>query len=52
MIISLLTFVQTQKSLGEIGLSPLAHIEKSKRRIIEIITYIGSLLIIPIIMII
>jgi dipeptide/tripeptide permease len=51
MIISLLTFVQTQKSLGEIGLSPLAHLEKSKRKVIEIITYIGSLLIIPIIMI-
>jgi POT family proton-dependent oligopeptide transporter len=51
MIISLLTFVQTQKSLGEIGLSPLAHIDKTKRIIIEIVTYIGSLLLVPIIMI-
>ncbi len=50
MIISLLTFTQTQKSLGEIGLSPLAHLENSKRKTYEIITYVGSLLIIPIIM--
>ncbi len=50
MIVSLLTFTQTQKTLGEIGLSPLAHLEKSKRRTLEIATYIGSLVIIPIIM--
>jgi len=50
MIISLLTFVQTQKSLGQIGLSPLANMKKSKRLIIEIVTYIGSLVIIPIVM--
>ena len=49
MIISLLTFTQTQKSLGEIGLSPLKHIEMSKRRVFEIATYIGSLAIIPVI---
>ena len=49
MIISLLTFTQTQKSLGPIGLSPLENIEKSKRKTLEIITFIGSLLIIPII---
>jgi POT family proton-dependent oligopeptide transporter len=47
MVISLLTFTQTQKSLGEIGLSPLLHLEKSKRKIIEIATYIGSLAVIP-----
>lgn len=50
MIISLLTFTQTQKSLGQIGLSPLADLENSKRRTLEIITYVGSLVIIPIIM--
>ncbi|KGO95296.1 amino acid transporter [Flavobacterium enshiense DK69] len=50
MIISLLTFTQTQKSLGEIGLSPLSHLEISKRRIFEIATYVGSLVIIPVIM--
>ena len=49
MIISLLTFTQTQKSLGPIGLSPLVNIEKSKRKTLEIATFIGSLLIIPII---
>ncbi|HSD15615.1 MAG TPA: peptide MFS transporter [Flavobacterium sp.] len=51
MIVSLLTFTQTQKSLGEIGLSPLSHIDASKRRIYEILTYIGSILIIPVIMV-
>ncbi len=50
MIISLLTFTQTQKSLGQIGLSPLSDLENSKRRTLEIITYLGSLVIIPIIM--
>ena len=50
MIISLLTFIQTQKSLGEIGLSPLLSVSKSKRKWLEIATYIGSLLIIPLIM--
>jgi POT family proton-dependent oligopeptide transporter len=49
MIISLLTFTQTQKSLGEIGLSPLAGLENSKRKTLEIITYIGSLALVPII---
>lgn len=50
MIVSLLTFTQTQKTLGVIGLSPLAHLEKSKRRKFEIATYLGSLIIIPVIM--
>ena len=50
MIISLLTFIQTQKSLGQIGLSPLLALEKSKRRFIEIVTYAGSLVIIPVVM--
>lgn len=51
MIISLLTFTQTQKSLGPIGLSPLMDIEKSKKKKFEIATYIGSLCIIPVIII-
>lgn len=50
MIVSLLTFTQTQKSMGEIGLSPLNHLEPSKKRTFEIVTYVGSLVIIPIIM--
>jgi POT family proton-dependent oligopeptide transporter len=49
MVISLLTFVQTQKSLGKIGLSPLAHFENGKRKIYEILTYVGSLALIPVI---
>jgi POT family proton-dependent oligopeptide transporter len=51
MIISLLTFTQTQKSLGAIGHSPLLHLDKSKRRIIELVTYISSLAVIPAIII-
>jgi POT family proton-dependent oligopeptide transporter len=45
MIISLLTFTQTQKSLGEIGLSPLAHLEDSKRKVLEVITFIVPVII-------
>jgi POT family proton-dependent oligopeptide transporter len=51
MIISLLTFTQTQKSLATIGLSPLMDLEPKKKRFYEMATYIGSLLIIPVIMI-
>lgn len=51
MIISLLTFVQTQKSLGEIGRSPLLHLNASKRKLYEWLTYVGSILIVPIIIV-
>ena len=51
MVISLITFIQTQKSLGQIGLSPLTHLTTAKRKLYEYVTYFGSLLIIPIIMI-
>lgn len=51
MVISLLTFTQTQKSLGEIGLSPLLHVEPQKKRLLEWATYIGSILIVPVIII-
>jgi POT family proton-dependent oligopeptide transporter len=50
MVVSLLTFTQTQKSLGDIGLSPLKDAPTGKRKRLEIFTYIGSLLIIPVIM--
>lgn len=50
MIVSLLTFTQTQKSLGEIGLSPLANMEPAKKKVYEWLTYVGSILIIPVIM--
>ena len=36
MIISLLTFTQTQKSLGPIGLSPLMDVEKSKKKFLKL----------------
>ncbi|HOZ75752.1 MAG TPA: peptide MFS transporter [Flavobacterium sp.] len=51
MIISLLTFTQTQKSLGPIGLTPLPNFETSKRKIWEMATYAGSLLIVPVIIV-
>jgi POT family proton-dependent oligopeptide transporter len=51
MIISLLTFTQTQKTLSTIGLSPLQEVASSKRKTLEIATYLGSLLVIPIIII-
>ncbi|MEO8761839.1 MAG: peptide MFS transporter [Bacteroidia bacterium] len=51
MTISLLTFTQTQKSLATIGISPLLHIEPKKKKLYEYTTYLGSLAIIPVIMI-
>jgi POT family proton-dependent oligopeptide transporter len=50
MTISLITFVFTQKTLGPIGLSPL-HGEGTKgKKWYEYATYIGSLVILPVIM--
>ncbi|MFY7810420.1 MAG: peptide MFS transporter [Flavobacterium sp.] len=51
MIISLVTFLFTQKSLANIGLSPLLHLENSKRKLYEYLTYGGTILAIPLIMI-
>jgi POT family proton-dependent oligopeptide transporter len=51
MIISLLTFTQTQKTLSTIGFSPLQEVKASKRKGLEIATYLGSLLIIPVIIV-
>ena len=51
MIISLLTFTKTQKSLANIGLTPLAHLEVSRKKLLENLTYLGSILIIPIVII-
>ena len=51
MMISLLTFTQTQKTLSTIGLSPLQEVATSKRKGLEIATYLGSLLVIPIIIV-
>ncbi len=51
MVVSLLTFIRTKKSLGNIGISPLIALETPKRKKYELITYISSILIIPVIMI-
>lgn len=51
MIISLLTFTQTQKTLSTIGLSPLQEVASSKRKMLETVTYLGSLFVIPVIII-
>lgn len=52
MTISLLTFVFTQRSLGTIGLSPLKADENGNtKKWYEYLVYIGSLLLIPIIMV-
>ncbi|MEY3422737.1 MAG: hypothetical protein RIR48_3066 [Bacteroidota bacterium] len=51
MVISLVTFINTQKSMGDIGLSPLTQLTDKKRKIIEWATYIGSLVLLPVIMI-
>jgi POT family proton-dependent oligopeptide transporter len=47
MFISLFTFIFTQKSLGPIGLSPLANLKKGKRTLYEVLTYVASLAVIP-----
>ncbi|MBC7886035.1 MAG: MFS transporter, partial [Saprospiraceae bacterium] len=50
MVISLLTFVRTQRYMADIGLSPLLHLSDKKRKYYEIATYVGSLLVLPLIM--
>lgn len=50
MVVSLLTFLKTQKSLGPIGISPLLDKTPQQRTTREIATFIGSLLAIPLIM--
>lgn len=51
MIVSLLTFTKTQKSLASIGLSPLAHLDNSRKKLLENITYLWSIFVIPIVII-
>ena len=47
MLIGLVTFMLTKKSLGPIGDSPLLELPKSKRTTKEIAVYIGSIISIP-----
>lgn len=51
MIIGLITFVLTKKSLGPIGDSPLLNLSASKRTTKEILVYAGALISIPLIFI-
>ncbi len=51
MTISLVTFIFTQRTMGPIGLSPLKPAEGKEKKWYEYAVYIGSLLIIPVIMI-
>jgi proton-dependent oligopeptide transporter, POT family len=54
MIISLVIFVFTQRTLGPIGLSPLKDkpgMTPGKRSMIEVFVYLGSLIVIPFILI-
>ncbi len=51
MIIGLVTFLFTKKSLGPIGNSPLLNLSSSKRTAREIAVYVGSLISIPLIFI-
>ena len=49
MVVSLVTFEWTKKSLGLIGISPLLKFEPKKRKTYEFITYLSSLALIPIV---
>jgi POT family proton-dependent oligopeptide transporter len=52
MIISLVMFLATRRNLGPIGLSPFGpEVSVSKRRLLEVATYVGSMLSIPLILI-
>jgi POT family proton-dependent oligopeptide transporter len=51
MIVSLLTFTQTQKTIASIGRSPLLTLAPGRRRMFEYLTYGGSLLLIPLVII-
>jgi len=52
MTISLVTFLFTRRNLGPIGLSPFGPgVSATRRRVLEVATYVGSLLCIPLILI-
>jgi proton-dependent oligopeptide transporter, POT family len=51
MVFSLITFLLTKKSLADIGLSPLQHMSDGKKKIYEYSTYIASLLLVPVIIV-
>ena len=49
MVISLITFIFTKKTLGTIGLQPKSIADNSSKKWYEYVVYLGSLLIIPIV---
>ncbi len=49
MVISLLTFTQTQKSIASIGNSPITHLGPKRKTLLEYATYVLSLILIPIV---
>ena len=49
MVIGVVIFLLTKKSLGPIGNSPLLHLDVKKRNIREIAVYVGAALCIPVI---
>lgn len=51
MMIGLLIFYFTKKHLGPIGNSPLTHLEPQKRKLREMLVFIGSIATIPLILI-
>ncbi len=51
MVVGLITFILTKKSLGPIGDSPLLNLSAAKRNIKEIAVYVGALISIPLIFI-
>jgi POT family proton-dependent oligopeptide transporter len=52
MAISLVTFLATRKNLGPIGLSPFGpEVKASRRKMLEVATYVGSMLTIPLILV-
>jgi len=51
MVISLLTFTKTQKTIASIGNSPLLHLPDNKRKLYEYLTFAGSILLIPLIIV-
>ena len=50
MIIGLLTFALTRKTMGPIGASPLLHLPAGKRKTYEIAVFIGSLAVMPLVL--
>ncbi|MCB0697238.1 MAG: peptide MFS transporter [Chitinophagaceae bacterium] len=50
MIIGLLTFLFTQRTMGPIGISPLKDMAPGKRRSYEIAVFIGSIAVMPIVL--